>query len=116
MNITKMMPMDLILSVIEFVGITEDDFASKSRKQPIVITKVIVSYCLLYMGVSNTMIGKIILKDHASITHYKKLVENDLFIQRWIERYKKHMEDLGWYVPSLEEWENGKFGVRMYKK
>ena len=119
----NVMPLELIKFVVEFMGISMDDFGGRSRKQSIVIARVLVTYCLLYVGISNTMIGKIILKKHCSVTHYKKLIFDDALVQRKIWEFGEFLSDRDILLPSLESWSDvmsGRYGydgvIRQYTK
>ena len=103
-TIENVMPMQIIEYACEFMGITLDDFATQSRRQDIVLTKVLVTYCLLYLGVSNTMIGKIILKKHCTITHYKVLINDDRLTQHKLWEFGNFLSERGIELVSLEDW------------
>ena len=70
---------DMLYNVAEAVsGITKDDVMSKKRNQEIALVRSIIGYMLHNeLGVTVVGAGKIINRDHSTITHYTKSFENN---------------------------------------
>ena len=68
---------DMLFAVTEAVsGATKDDILSKKRKQYISIARNIVGYILHNeLGLTVMDSGKIIGRDHSTITYYSKVFE-----------------------------------------
>ena len=103
MSKINLTPKGLVDAICDFMHL-EGNIGSKSRKQEYVFARVLVSYCLLYEGISLSMIGKVVLRDHSSISHYKRLIEDDYVFQKHLRRFKEFMNDEGVFIPSLETW------------
>lgn len=95
---------ELIRLVVEFSGITTDELFSRCRKVEYVQARALVAYVLCYYGISNTLVGKVLLRHHASITHYKRLFLDDKLTQTNLGFFKDFMAGKGYFVPSLETW------------
>lgn len=106
---------ELIAYILDFTGIKDSDLGSKSRKMENVTARVLLSYCLLYFGIKTTIIGKIVLRDHSSVIHYKKLIQNDHYMQRVIKEFSWYMQDRDIVIPGFIEWSK-RVETRVYYK
>ncbi len=71
----------VIDAVCDFIGINRLNVYQKSRKKRFVIARKLIAYILsMHYNMWTTEIGKILRKDHSTITHYIKCIESDVRI------------------------------------
>jgi len=105
-HIKDILPSRIIRMACEFEGITEQQLETRRRKAEYIMVQRYITYCLMFLGFSTKMIGKLILRDHASIIHYKKglLDEQNGKIQNKLREFRYYMRRNDVVVPSLENW------------
>jgi chromosomal replication initiation ATPase DnaA len=71
---------DVVLKVSELTGVTPMEMRSKSRKREYVIARQVVMWIIYQTNkVTWTEIGKYFLRDHSTVIHSVKSVDNALF-------------------------------------
>ncbi len=66
---------------------TITDLQVKSRKMKVRRNRQIVMYLLHYLGFTYKRIGDYFIKDHATVVHACKTVENDMIIDREMRNF-----------------------------
>lgn len=96
---------ELVELVLWFQGVSPENFLSESHRQKIVFARVLITFMLTYEGYGGTRVSRIVHRDHASVTHYKKIIVNDLTFRRVLRRFTDYMQRWEVFVPTIERWE-----------
>lgn len=67
---------EVVALVINTYGVSLNDIRGKSRKQHIKVPRQVLAYLLSHYGLTNEKAGYIINRDHATVNHSIKVVEN----------------------------------------
>ena len=104
-DLTQIFPSKIIRMVCDFMGITEDELEVECRLPKYVIARKLITYCLMYLNIPSHAIGILLMKNHATITHYKKglLNKNDKHNEK-LEEFKVYMGQHDIIIPGLIEW------------
>jgi len=105
-HINEILPSRIVKMACEFEGITEQQLETRSRKAEHIMVQRYVTYCLMFLGFSTKMIGKLVLRDHATVIHYKKTILNEQNgkIQNKLREFRYYMRQNDVVIPSLENW------------
>ena len=89
-ELDEVTPYFLVQCACEFKGITNEELKSSTRKRHLVVARVLVAYMLLYLGYGTEFIGSAVNRDHASVTHYKKIIisQMDIMINSEIKNFR----------------------------
>ena len=86
---------DIIVSTAEQVfdnaeraGFTKAMLQDKSRKQPLCLARIAVAYKLKQLGLSSTLVGATLHRDHSSVLYMWDKAE------QWFEEPRRHKREL----------------------
>ena len=98
----EIMPFQVVDLVCEYKGVTAREMRGKSRKQELVMARIMTAYLFLYIGWGLETTGKLINRDHASISHYKKILlsNSDVLVNQNIKGLRLFLFDKGILVPN----------------
>jgi len=96
----------IIDGAAEFMGYTSEQVRSTSpyKPQTLVVSRMLITYVLLYMGLTGSIIGHIIGRNHATIIHYKNLFEYDGLFQSSLAGFIVYMAERGVEIPEYHAW------------
>ena len=95
-----------IESAAEFMGYTVEQVTSDSpyKPQTLVVARMLISYVLLYMGLSCVIIGDKIGRKHSNIIHYKNIIRYDRLFLTNLKGFISFMEERGIEIPECDAW------------
>ncbi len=81
----------VIFRVCKFYDITVEELLSKSRLMNVVEARSVLAYILhIKFGLSTTETGKLINRDHSTVTHFKKKIQGYIqFDEEFANKVKK---------------------------
>jgi chromosomal replication initiation ATPase DnaA len=83
----------VINTVSNYFRIDRERVLGKSRLGRIVMCRQIIHWYLLNKGMQCTIVGKIFGKDHSTVLHSRKVI-NDMLNASYDNEYKTHIENL----------------------
>lgn len=105
-TLNNVLPSRIIALVCDFEGIGQEELENQSNNGKAVMARKLITYCFIYMNLSYSIIGKLLLRNRASMVYYKNSLLNmkDNLMQIRLYEFKKYMGKHNIIIPGFIDW------------